>query len=58
MLTRDSSGLVSFMLFGVLLITSADTAGAYTIMGNVDSYEKDGYNINCDRKTDFFGVRA
>jgi hypothetical protein len=45
------------MLVGILFTASVDTARAYTIMGNVDSYEKDGYNINCDRKTDFSRVR-
>ncbi|MHC4061170.1 MAG: hypothetical protein ACYSUC_05445 [Planctomycetota bacterium] len=58
MLRRSGCRLASFILVGILLAALADGAGACTIMGNVDSYEKDGYNTNCDRKRDFFGVRA
>ncbi|MHC4666544.1 MAG: hypothetical protein ACYS9T_11420 [Planctomycetota bacterium] len=57
MLRRSGCRFASFMLVGILFTASVDTARAYTIMGNVDSYEKDGYNINCDRKTDFSRVR-
>ncbi|MHC4482332.1 MAG: glycoside hydrolase family 31 protein [Planctomycetota bacterium] len=52
MFEKSGQKLVSFMFlsFGVLLIGSPNTAEAYTIMGNVDSYQKDGYNItfNCE----------
>jgi alpha-glucosidase len=50
MLRRSGYGLASFMLIGVLFSASVDTAGAYTIMGNVSSCEKDGCNIifNCE----------
>lgn len=57
MLGKSACRFASFTLISILFITSARTAGAYTIMGNVDSHEKDGYNINRDRKTDFSRVR-
>ncbi|MHC4499851.1 MAG: hypothetical protein ACYS21_12145 [Planctomycetota bacterium] len=42
--------LESFIVCGLLLLSFVGSACAYTIIGNVDSYEKDGYNItfNCE----------
>ncbi|MHC4622609.1 MAG: glycoside hydrolase family 31 protein [Planctomycetota bacterium] len=42
--------LVAFLLTGILLVACAASAEAYTIMGNVTSYQRDGYNItfNCE----------
>ncbi|MHC4573593.1 MAG: glycoside hydrolase family 31 protein [Planctomycetota bacterium] len=44
---KNYPGGISFtlLLFNVLL---ANWAGGYTIMGNIRSYEKDGYNITFD----------
>ena len=39
-----------FLFFSILLLSRVDTAQAYTIMGDVSSYQKDGYNLtfNCE----------
>jgi len=49
MLKKNNQNLVLFLLT-IVLISCINTTQAYTIMGNVNSYEKDGYNItfNCE----------
>jgi len=39
-----------FLSFSALLLSWTSTTAAYTIMGNVNSYQKDGYNVtfNCE----------
>lgn len=46
---RGPASLVC-LLFGMLLTTATNPCRAYTIMGNADSYEQDGYSItfNCE----------
>jgi hypothetical protein len=50
MFEKSGQKIASLAFFGVLFIGVVNTTAAYTIMGNVDSYEKDGYNItfNCE----------
>ena len=45
MVGKDSRKILLYLLFGILLIGWATAAQAYTIMGNVNSCQEDGYNI-------------
>jgi hypothetical protein len=45
MFEKSGQKLASLAFFSVLFIGVVNTTAAYTIMGNVNSYEKDGYNI-------------
>lgn len=45
MVGKDTRKTALYVLFGVLSVGWATTAEAYTIMGNVNSYQQDGYNI-------------
>ncbi|MHC4499627.1 MAG: hypothetical protein ACYS21_11000 [Planctomycetota bacterium] len=51
MVKKGAQKLISFTLLflGILLIGGANMGQAYTMMGDVSSYEKDGYNVtfNC-----------
>ncbi|HUW17992.1 MAG TPA: TIM-barrel domain-containing protein [Sedimentisphaerales bacterium] len=50
MFPKSSQKFVAVVLFGVLCAGIGNIAQAYTIMGDVNSYEKDGNNItfNCE----------
>jgi len=50
MFKKAEQKLVScvFSFFSILLVSGAAPAGAYTIMGNVGSYQKNGYNLTFD----------
>ena len=49
---KNSQRLAPFMFlfFNILLVGGANAGQAYTMMGDVNSYERDGYNItfNCE----------
>jgi len=42
---KESSQRFMLLFFSILLLSRANTAQAYTMMGNVNSYQKDGYNL-------------
>ncbi|HUT30775.1 MAG TPA: TIM-barrel domain-containing protein [Sedimentisphaerales bacterium] len=50
MFEKGNSKVLSFATCGIMLLGCVGSAYAYTIIGNVDSYDKDGYNItfNCE----------
>ncbi|MHC4498025.1 MAG: hypothetical protein ACYS21_02795 [Planctomycetota bacterium] len=50
MCEKGNDKFISFMVCGILLLSLLSSACAYTIIGNVDSYEKDGYNITFNRE--------